>query len=78
MIPGGGVSALDAPGRAFADPDADAALFEAVTAGVAGSGVVLIETEQHLNDAGFARRAADELDALIRTGREKTGREKGN
>jgi len=71
MIPGGGVSALDAPGQAFADPAADAALFEAVTAGVAGSDVVLIETEQHLNDAEFARRAADELDALIRTGREK-------
>lgn len=68
MIPRGGVSALDAPGQAFADPDADTALFDAVSVGVAGSGVVLIETDQHLNDPEFARRAADELDALIRKG----------
>ncbi|HEX4443947.1 MAG TPA: Tm-1-like ATP-binding domain-containing protein [Galbitalea sp.] len=66
MIPRGGVSALDAPGQAFADAEADEALFGEVTKGVADSQVVLIDRPEHINDPAFAVRAADTLDDLIR------------
>jgi uncharacterized protein (UPF0261 family) len=65
VVPRGGVSLLDAPGQAFHDPEADAALFDAVTEGVAGSDVVVIDTDVNVNDPELARRMADELHALI-------------
>ncbi|GEL21254.1 UPF0261 protein [Pseudonocardia sulfidoxydans NBRC 16205] len=53
LIPEGGVSALDAPGQAFHDPEADAALFEAVESAVARPGVVR-RVPHHINDPAFA------------------------
>ncbi len=64
IVPRGGVSALDAEGMPFWDPEADAALFGAVV-GAAG-GVRVIDDPANINDPGLARRAADELDALIK------------
>lgn len=60
LIPEGGVSALDAPGQAFWDPQADAALFAALEKHV-------IQTEKrrvirvpcHINDPLFAKAAVD-------------------
>ncbi|NMK50534.1 Tm-1-like ATP-binding domain-containing protein [Achromobacter sp. Bel] len=60
LIPEGGVSALDAPGQAFWDPQADAALFAALEA-------KLVQTPQrrlvrvpcHINDPLFAKTAVD-------------------
>ncbi|WP_315139353.1 Tm-1-like ATP-binding domain-containing protein [Achromobacter marplatensis] len=60
LIPKGGVSALDAPGQAFWDPEADAALFAALEA-------KLVQTPQrrlvrvpcHINDPLFAKTAVD-------------------
>ncbi|CAH0189467.1 Tm-1-like ATP-binding domain-containing protein [Plantibacter cousiniae (nom. nud.)] len=65
LIPRGGVSALDAEGLPFRDPAADAALVDAVLAGVAGSAVTVVDRPEHLNDPVFARIAADTLHALI-------------
>jgi uncharacterized protein (UPF0261 family) len=65
VVPRGGVSALDAEGQPFRDEAADAALIEAVLAAVAGSAVVVVDDDANINDAGLARRAADELHALI-------------
>ncbi len=65
MVPRAGVSALDAQGQLFADAAADQALFDAVLGAVDGSAVAVIDTELHINDEEFARRAADELHALI-------------
>lgn len=65
LIPRGGVSALDAEGLPFLDPAADAALVDAVLAGVAGSAVTVVDRPEHLNDPVFARIAADTLHALI-------------
>jgi uncharacterized protein (UPF0261 family) len=70
LIPRGGVSMLDAEGQAFHDPDADRALFDAVLAGVAGSAVTVVEEDGNINDAAVARRAADELHALVSTAKE--------
>ncbi|WP_223693259.1 Tm-1-like ATP-binding domain-containing protein [Leifsonia poae] len=71
MLPRGGVSALDAPGQPFADAEADRALFAAVTDGVAGSSVTTIDLPDHINDASFAVRAADELHTLITAQRKR-------
>ncbi|WP_240605874.1 Tm-1-like ATP-binding domain-containing protein [Planctomonas deserti] len=68
LVPRGGVSALDAPGMDFFDPAADDALFGAVLDAVRDSSVVVIDSECHLNDDEFARRAADELHGLVRRG----------
>ncbi len=63
MVPRGGVSALDADGMPFRDEEADAALVDAVIA--AATGIPVIDSDAHVNDPEFARRAADELHALI-------------
>ena len=63
IVPRGGVSALDAEGMPFFDAVADAALFDAVIA--AATGIHIIESEANINDPALARRAADELHALI-------------
>jgi uncharacterized protein (UPF0261 family) len=64
LIPEGGVSALDAPGGAFADAEADAALFEALEAGLDVSPDRRITRwPLHINDPGFA-------DALVAAWRE--------
>jgi uncharacterized protein (UPF0261 family) len=65
LIPRGGVSSLDADGLPFHDPEADAALVDAVLAGLDGSAVTVVDRPEHLNDPAFARLAADTLHALI-------------
>jgi uncharacterized protein (UPF0261 family) len=67
MIPRGGVSALDAPGQPFHDPVADAALFDALTSGLAGHRrVKVVNRDEHINDPGFADAAsALLLDLLV-------------
>lgn len=55
VIPDGGVSMLDAPGQAFWDPDADAALFGAIAGGLEQTGDRrLIRSPHHINDPEFA------------------------
>ena len=55
LIPEGGVSALDAPGQPFHDPEADAALFDALE-GPCGrpSGAGCSACPTHINDPAFA------------------------
>ena len=54
-LPEGGVSLLDAPGQAFFDPDADAALFKALEQTVRqSSSRQLIRTRHNINDPEFA------------------------
>ncbi len=76
LIPEGGVSALDAPGRPFHAPDADAALFDAIAATLQETPTRrLIRLPHHINDPAFARAIADALDEinpLARTARHAT------
>jgi uncharacterized protein (UPF0261 family)/ABC-type branched-subunit amino acid transport system ATPase component len=54
LIPEGGVSLLDAPGKAFWDPDADKALFAAIERGFrSGANRKLVKVPYNINDAGF-------------------------
>jgi uncharacterized protein (UPF0261 family)/ABC-type branched-subunit amino acid transport system ATPase component len=65
LIPEGGVSALDAPGRAFHDPAADAALFDALAATVRTSASrQLIRLPHHINDPAFAAALVQHFRAL--------------
>lgn len=55
LLPEGGVSMLDAPDMPFHDPDADAALFDALEADFATSDDHRLERlPHHVNDAAFA------------------------
>ncbi len=60
LIPEGGVSALDAPGQAFWDPQADAALFGALEANLKQTGQRrLVRVPCHINDPLFAKTAVE-------------------
>lgn len=58
LLPLHGVSAIDAPGKPFHDPEADAALFAAIRAAwVPAPNRKLIELDAHINDPAFAEAA---------------------
>ena len=63
FLPLGGVSLIDAEGQPFHDPEADAALFEAIRA---GADFEVIELDCNINDDAFAEAMADKLDGLLR------------
>jgi uncharacterized protein (UPF0261 family)/ABC-type branched-subunit amino acid transport system ATPase component len=55
VLPEGGVSAIDAPGKAFWDPAADKALFTAIESGFKpGPQRRLVRSPLHINDPAFA------------------------
>ena len=65
LIPEGGVSALDAPGQPFHDPEADRALFDAIAGTFEeGGNRRLVRTPHHVNDAAFADAVAGALAAI--------------
>ena len=65
LLPEGGVSALDAPGQPFHDPEADRALFDAIAGAFEeGANRRLVRTPHHVNDAAFADAVAGALAAV--------------
>lgn len=65
LLPEGGISALDAPGAAFHDPKADAALFAALEAGLHATPRRRIErVPHHINHPAFAAAALAAFHAL--------------
>ena len=64
LIPGKGVSQLDSPGGDFWDPEADAACFEALKAGLK-PGIPLVEMDHNINDPQFAQKAVELLLDMI-------------
>ncbi len=65
FIPLRGVSAIDVEGAPFRDAEADATLFAELRAGLAGSGVVVHELDQAINDPGFGAAMARALHTSI-------------
>jgi uncharacterized protein (UPF0261 family) len=65
FVPLRGVSMIATEGQPFCDPDADAALIEAVRDNLDG-GVELHELDLAINDAEFALAMAQRLDAMLR------------
>ena len=66
LIPEGGLSALDAPGQSFWDPQADAALFAAIERHFVQSPTHrLLRVPHHINDPAFAAVVAQQVRALV-------------
>jgi uncharacterized protein (UPF0261 family) len=65
MLPLKGVSAIDADGKPFWRPEADAALFTAIRTSLNPNR--LFEFDLHINDAAFAEACATKLLAMMRT-----------
>jgi uncharacterized protein (UPF0261 family) len=67
LLPEGGVSLIDAPGQPFHDPEADAALFEALEATVQTTGKRrLIRLPHNINDPEFAAALVENFRAIVR------------
>jgi uncharacterized protein (UPF0261 family) len=65
LLPLGGVSAIDAPGKPFHDPEADAALFHAIRTGwKTAANRQLVEVDAHINDPAFAEAAVKAFRAI--------------
>ena len=64
ILPLRGVSAIDAPGQPFHDPEADRALFEAIRKAVHGN-VKVVDVDAHINDAVFAERLVADLTQMV-------------
>jgi uncharacterized protein (UPF0261 family) len=65
FVPLRGVSMIDAEGQPFWDPEADAALFDALRSGLDG-GVELHELDLHMNDPEFAAAMVAKLDEYMK------------
>ena len=63
FVPLRGLSLLDSPGQPFHDPEADAALFEALR--TVDGDVEVIEMDCSINDPAFAAAMADKLHSLL-------------
>ncbi|HZW29374.1 MAG TPA: Tm-1-like ATP-binding domain-containing protein [Isosphaeraceae bacterium] len=62
LIPEGGLSAIDAPGQPFHDPEADAALFDELESAVLPApGRLIRRLPFHINDPGFAQALVEEF-----------------
>ncbi|WP_319775243.1 Tm-1-like ATP-binding domain-containing protein [Breoghania sp.] len=67
FLPLKGVSAIDAPGMPFHDPEADAALFDAIREGwVDAPNRQLIELDNNINDSAFSDALANAFLELIK------------
>ena len=64
VLPLRGVSAIDAIGKPFYDPDADRALFETLRESLS-SAVRIVELDAHINDPAFAETVSTEMLALL-------------
>jgi uncharacterized protein (UPF0261 family) len=64
VLPLRGVSALDAKGKPFYDPDADRALFDTLRKGLTPA-VRIVELDAHINDPAFAERVTAEMLTLL-------------
>jgi len=65
MLPMRGVSMIDREGQPFHNPEADAALFDALRSGLRPD-IRVHELDAHVNDPEFAHAMADELLTLVR------------
>ena len=66
LIPEKGVSALDAPGQPFYDPDADAALFESLSVSLKQTETRrLMRLPNHINDPAFSAALVQQFRAIV-------------
>ncbi|HEY8457190.1 MAG TPA: Tm-1-like ATP-binding domain-containing protein [Actinopolymorphaceae bacterium] len=66
FLPLKGISAIAVEGGPFYDPEADAALFDAIRSTLDRSRVELVELDLDINDPAFAAAMADKLDSYVK------------
>lgn len=66
LLPRGGLSSIDRPGKIFYDPDANQALFSTLKAELAPS-ITVIEDEHHIDSPEFAAHASQLLIDMVTT-----------
>ncbi len=64
MLPLGGLSTIDRPGKIFYDPEANGALFDTLKRKLS-SAIEVIEDEHHLDDPEFAVRVGQKMISLL-------------
>jgi uncharacterized protein (UPF0261 family) len=64
VLPRRGVSAIDAEGKPFHDPDADRVLFDTLRASLAPA-IQIIDVDANINDPAFADVVSAELLAML-------------
>jgi uncharacterized protein (UPF0261 family) len=74
MLPLRGVSAIDAEGKPFADPEADRVLFETLRAHATAAHIRIVEIDAHINDPAFAEAITARMLELLDTSSEGTRR----
>jgi uncharacterized protein (UPF0261 family) len=67
MLPLRGVSAIDAEGKPFADPEADRVLFETLRAHATAPHIRIVDADLHINDPAFAEAIAARMLELLTT-----------
>ena len=68
LIPEGGVSGIDAPGKPFWDPAADRALFDSIAQGFRATGNrKLVRLPHHVNDPAFADALVAHFNEIAQT-----------
>jgi uncharacterized protein (UPF0261 family) len=65
MLPMGGLSSIDRPGKIFFDPQANHALFDTLKHKLA-TRIEIIEDEHHLDDPQFAVRVGEKMVSLLK------------
>ena len=64
MLPLGGVSSIDCPGKIFYDPKANDALFSTLKRKLS-SRIEVIEDDRHLDDPAFAKLVGKKMVSLL-------------
>jgi uncharacterized protein (UPF0261 family) len=68
LIPEGGVSGIDAPGKPFWDPEADKVLFDQIATNFRpGSNRKLLRLPHHINDPAFAEALVANFNEIAQT-----------
>ena len=65
ILPLGGLSSIDRPGKIFYDPEANAALFSTLKQNLS-SNIEIIEDDHHLDDPEFATRVGESMIRLLK------------
>jgi uncharacterized protein (UPF0261 family) len=65
ILPRGGVSSIDQPGKIFYDPAANDALFSTLKAELAPT-IEVVDDERHIDDPGFALRVGRAVIDMMR------------
>jgi uncharacterized protein (UPF0261 family) len=74
MLPLRGVSAIDAEGKPFADPEADRVLFDTLRAHATAPHIRIVDVDAHINDPAFAEAITARMLELLDAGSEQTRR----